>query len=145
MGSIQVEDSLDQGQPNGDSPKSFEIAGLGADNTSATGLKEEIILLSWFIALLRTRENSQVSYEWAYGGGDSPKRLAMEELKIGLQSSVEEAAVAVSEYIATVATAVTDTSGSTSLILSNDSLSQTAEAKDEVSCVFRYLSSPADS
>ncbi|KAL4741514.1 hypothetical protein BDV11DRAFT_168099 [Aspergillus similis] len=131
MGSVQVEDFLEQGQPNGDSSKSFEIAGLEADNTSATGLKEEIILLSWFIALLRTRESSQISYEWAYGGGDSPKRLAMEELKIGLQSSVEEAAVAVFEYIATVATVATDTSGSTSLILSSDSLSQTAEAKDE--------------
>ncbi|KAL5003525.1 hypothetical protein BDV10DRAFT_155242 [Aspergillus recurvatus] len=128
MGSIQVEDFLDQGQLNGDSSKSFEIAGLEADSTSATGLKEEVILLSWFIALLRTRESSQTSYEWAYGGGDSSRRLAMEELKIELQSSVREAAVAISEYIATVAT---DTSGSTSLILSTDSLSQTAEAKDE--------------
>ncbi|KAL6235216.1 hypothetical protein BDW75DRAFT_240384 [Aspergillus navahoensis] len=128
MGSIQVEDFLDQGQPNGNSSKSFEIVGLEADGTTATGLKEEVVLLSWFIALLRTRESSQISYEWAYGGGGSPRRLAMEELKIGLQSSVGEAAEAISEYIATVAT---NTSGLTSLILSTDSLSQTAEAKDE--------------
>ncbi|KAL5051513.1 hypothetical protein BDW71DRAFT_55019 [Aspergillus fruticulosus] len=128
MGSIQVEDFLDQGQPNGDGSTSFEIVGLEADSTSATGLKEEIILLAWFIALLRTRESSQISYEWAYGGGDSSRRLAMEELKIGLQSSVGEAAAAICEHIATVAT---NTAGSTSLVLSTNSLSQTAEAKDE--------------
>ncbi|KAL4978511.1 hypothetical protein BDW66DRAFT_164643 [Aspergillus desertorum] len=128
MGSIQVEGYLDQGQANEDSPKTFEIVGVEADSTSATGLKEEVILLSWFIALLRTKENSQISYEWAYGGGDGPRRLTMQELKIGLQSSVGEAAVAISEYIAKVAT---NTSGSTSLILSTDSLSQMAEAKDE--------------
>ncbi|KAL4910049.1 hypothetical protein BDW74DRAFT_173519 [Aspergillus multicolor] len=127
MGSIQVEELLDQDQPNEVISKSFDIPDLRSDNT-ATGLKEELILLSWFIALLRTREVSQISYEWALGSGDSPKCLATEDLKVGLQSNVGEAAAAISEYIATVAT---EASGPTSLRLSTDSLSQLAEAKDE--------------
>ncbi|KAL4920172.1 hypothetical protein BDW62DRAFT_177794 [Aspergillus aurantiobrunneus] len=139
MGSIQVEDFLDQGQPNGDGSKSFKILGLTPDQPTATGFKEEIILLSWLIALLRTREDSQISYEWAYEGrGDLRQtelvknRLVMDESKIGLESSIAEAAVAVSNHIATVAPEQCEPiSSPASLLLSTGSLSQTSESKDE--------------
>ncbi|KAL4938517.1 hypothetical protein BDV06DRAFT_52549 [Aspergillus oleicola] len=130
MGSIQVEDFLDQ--PNSDSSRSFKIVGVASDQNTATGLKEEVILLGWYVALLRTQENSQISYEWAYEGrGDQrgteiARRLAVDELKIGLQSSVGDAAAAISGYLATD---TTETFGPASLVLSTGSLSQ--EAKDE--------------
>ncbi|KAL4781623.1 hypothetical protein BJX76DRAFT_11798 [Aspergillus varians] len=139
MGSIQVEEFLDQAQPNGNSSKSFKVVGLTPDEATATGLKEELILLSWSIALLRTREGSQISYEWAYRSrGDGrqtepvKRRLALDELKIGLQSSIGDAAVAISNHIATVAAGQYEaTSNAASLLLSTGSLSQTSEAKDE--------------
>ncbi len=137
MGSIQVEEFLDQDQPNGDSSRSLKIVGLTPDRPTATGLREEIILLSWYIALFRTSEGSQISYEWAYGsrGGGRPtelvkRRLAIDELKIGLQSSIKEAANAISNHLAT---SEHESAGPASLLLSTGSLSQTSESKDEVS------------
>ncbi|KAL4870096.1 hypothetical protein BDV12DRAFT_195701 [Aspergillus spectabilis] len=139
MGSIQVEDLLNQGQPNGDSFSAFKILGLAANQGSATGLKEEFVLLSWLITLLRTREDNQVSYEWAYKWGEdsrqtelAKRRLAIDELKIVLQSSVAEAATAISNYIAIIADSQNEsTSNPASLLLSTDSLSQTLDNKDE--------------
>ncbi|KAL4803517.1 hypothetical protein BDV18DRAFT_166422 [Aspergillus unguis] len=120
MGSIgvQVED-LNQRQVNGDSSRSYKIVDIASEQTT-TGLREDIVLLSWYIALLRTREGSSISYEWAYGGPDAEvrNRLAVEELKIGLQSTVSEAASAIENYLTTIA------KGSGSIILSTDSLSQ---------------------
>lgn len=140
MGSIQVEEFLDQGQPNGDSSMSLKIVGLTPDRPTATGLREEIILLSWYIALLRTSEGSQIIYEWAYGsrGGGRPtelvkRRLAIDELKIGLQSSIGEAAIAISSHLATITSREHESTGPASLLLSTGSLSQTSESKDEVS------------
>ncbi|KAL4795243.1 hypothetical protein BDV19DRAFT_175558 [Aspergillus venezuelensis] len=130
MGSIQVEDFLDQ--PNGDSARSFKIVGVASEHNTPTGLREEIILLGWYIALLRTQENSQISYEWAYEGrGDqrgteTARRLAVDELRIGLQSSVADAAAAIAVYLAT---GTSETPSPASLILSTGLLSE--EAKDE--------------
>ncbi|KAL4933411.1 nonribosomal peptide synthase SidD [Aspergillus undulatus] len=134
MGSIQVEDFLDQ--PNGDSVRSFKIVGLESESerNTATGLREEIILLGWYLALLRTQENSSVSYEWAYERrGDRRgteelvrKRLAGDELKIGLQSTVSEAANAILEYLAT-ATDAKAVSCPVSILLSTGSLAQTSD------------------
>ncbi|KAL5338757.1 hypothetical protein BJX70DRAFT_365544 [Aspergillus crustosus] len=136
MGSIQVEDLLNQG---GDSFSSFKILGLAADQGSTTGFKEELVLLSWLIALLRTREDSQVSYEWAYKYGEdsrqtelSKRRLTIDELKIVLQSSVEEAATAISNYIATIAEIQHEpVSNPASLLLSTGFLSQVIDNKEE--------------
>ncbi|KAI9371278.1 hypothetical protein BJX61DRAFT_543816 [Aspergillus egyptiacus] len=138
MGSIQVEEILGQGQLNGDGSRSFKIDGLASDQPTATGLKEEVLLLSWFVALLRTREGS-ISYEWAYNnrqdGGTNPEiektSLAVDELKIGLQSRVAEAATAISQHIATASSKQRGDSSPASLLLSTGSLSQNSEAKDE--------------
>ncbi|KAL4879115.1 hypothetical protein BJY04DRAFT_229461 [Aspergillus karnatakaensis] len=134
MGSIQVEDLLNQS----DNFSSFKILGLAAEQGSATGLKEEIVLLSWLITLLRTREDSQVSYEWAFKSEDNrqtelaTRRLAIDELKIVLQSSVAEAATAISNYIAAVPESQYEsTSKPASIVLSTSSLSQTLDNKDE--------------
>ncbi|KAL2825169.1 hypothetical protein BDW59DRAFT_161884 [Aspergillus cavernicola] len=138
MGSIQIEELLGQGQLNGDSSRSFKIIDLTPDRPTATGLREEIVLLSWLIALLRTREGS-VSYEWGYKGRDDgvqtelmKSRMSLDGVKIGLQSSVEEAATAISQHIATaLSNQVEATPLPAYLLLSTGGLSQTSEAKDE--------------
>jgi hypothetical protein len=147
MGSIQHDDIHNQkhysnesgnlvvARLNGDDVKTFEVAGLASDEESSpAGMRDEIVLLSWLIVLLRTREGGHIRYEWAYrrtGEEPVPRSLAMNEVVAGLQSSVRETAVAVTRHIATDAPSQ---STPASLLLSTSSLSQTSdEAKDEVS------------
>ncbi|KAL2802298.1 hypothetical protein BJX63DRAFT_438001 [Aspergillus granulosus] len=138
MGSIQVEEFLDQGLPNAEGFRPYKIVGLAPEHPTATGVKDEVLLLAWAIALLRTRESSDVTYEWAYVGRASGRQaelgtraLSLEKLKIGLQSSVEEAAAAIAKDLATVTPDPTEASHPTSLLLSTGSLSQTSGAQDE--------------
>src|SRR3569833_320740 len=95
---------------DGNGFKSFKMLGLAADQPSApTGMKDEILLLSWLIVLLRTREDSQICYEWAYkshcGGDIDPVsvRLSADDVMTGLPSQVGEVAAAISRHIATLA------------------------------------------
>jgi hypothetical protein len=148
MGSIQHDDdtpiqkhySNDPGDSmatrlNCNGIESFEVAGLASNEASSpTGMRDEIILLSWLIVLLRTRDGVEIRYDWAYTRPEEEpvaRSLAMNEVVAGLQSSVKETAAAVSRHIAT------DAPGQlapASLLLSTSSLSQTSEeAKDEVS------------
>jgi len=123
--------------------QSFKIDSLASNQpTSPTGVREEILLLSWLIVLLRTREGSQISYEWAYKSqGDGfefekeIRRLAMVEIVSGIQSTIGDTATAISHHIATVSPSKpAAVSSPVSLLLSTSSLSQTSEeAKDEVS------------
>jgi hypothetical protein len=160
MGSIQHDDIHNQkrysnesgnlvaARLNGGGVKTFEVASLASDEESSpTGMRDEIVLLSWLIVLLRTREGGQIRYEWAYrraGEEPVPRSLAMNEVVAGLQSSVRETAVAVSRHIATDAPSQ---SAPASLLLSTSSLSQTSEeAKDEVSDLWMlHTSSLTDS
>ncbi|KAF2136002.1 uncharacterized protein K452DRAFT_303125 [Aplosporella prunicola CBS 121167] len=115
--------------------KSFEISGLAADQGStSTGMREEFLLLSWLIVLLRTREDSQITFEWAYKSAfeqDASKRcLSMDKVMTGLQDGVGKVAAAISDDLAQGQGAVA--SGPASLLLSSSSLSRTSEeAKDE--------------
>lgn len=150
MGSIQQDDvhnQIDHCNQSDDLPAArlncndvelFEVAGLACDETSSpTGMRDDMVLLSWLIALLRTREGGQIRYEWAYRYPEEepvPRCLAMNEVVAGLQSSVKETAAAVSRHISAD---VSSPPAPASLLLSTSSLSQTSdEAKDEVSqCV----------
>jgi hypothetical protein len=156
MGSIHVDDSQGQDQPklehvdmpsmgqtNGDGFRSFKVIDLASDQPSTpTGMKDEILLLSWLIVLLRTREDSQICYDWAYKGQENVVegepvniRLSTDEVMIGLQSKAGQIATAISRHITTAAPMpCTAMSSPVSLLLSTGSLSQTSEgAKDEVS------------
>jgi hypothetical protein len=147
MGSIQHDDipiqkhySNDSGDSmaarlNSNSVESSEVAGLASDLASSpTGMRDEIILLSWLIVLLRTRDGVEIRYDWAYMHPEEEtvaRSLAMNEVVVGLQSSIKETAAAVSRHIAIDAP---DQSAPACLLLSTSSLSQTSEeAKDEVS------------
>lgn len=144
MGFIPLEDVYVQNAPNGieKAPtdtngdfSSFQIAHLSSEQiTTPTGMKEEIVLLSWLVVLLRSREDSQISYDWSYkdfANGTEPEsvnKLLMNEVMKGLQSNVGEVATAISRSIPAGA------SSPASLILSTSSLLRTSEeAKDEVS------------
>ncbi|OQD67441.1 hypothetical protein PENPOL_c003G08004 [Penicillium polonicum] len=142
MGFIPLEDVYIHNAPNGveKAPtdtngdfSSFQIAHLASEQIATpTSMKEEIVLLSWLMVLLRSREDSQISYDWSYkdfANGTEPEsvnKLLMNEVMKGLQSNVGEVATAISRSITAGA------SSPASLILSTSSLSRTSEeAKDE--------------
>lgn len=127
---------------NGDGFRSFEVAGLASeDGSTPTGIREDLLLLSWLTVLLRTREDGQASFDWAYAGGangdvDLVRHLSTEEVMIGLQSKVGDAIAATSRQIKAQPSSPcrADVSALSSLLLSTGSLSQTSQgAKDEVS------------
>lgn len=120
----------------------FDIAGLAPGNCSTpTGMRDETILLSWLIVLMRTQESSAVRFEWQYqgseealGNGDAVRTLSPSEVMIGLQSHIGQ----VSAMLAGTIPSITQTQQSKlatrpSLLLSNASLSQSSDdATDEV-------------
>lgn len=139
-GKYESVDVLSTAQVDGDSFQSFEAAGIIAGHvTTPTGMRDEILLLSWLIVLLRTREGGDISFDWAYKSlTNGPEQetvnrsLSMDEVVTGLQSNVEEISAAISRHIATEAT--NQTSSPVSLLVSTGSLSPTSEeSKDEVS------------
>jgi hypothetical protein len=129
-------------QTNGDGFRSFKVMGLEADQISSTGMRDEILLLSWLIVLLRTREDSEVCYNWAYKSRDGVvegepvnRRLVTDDIVPGRQSTVGQVAAKISRHTSVAtSTPCTSTSGPASLLLSTGSFSQTSEGvKDEVS------------
>ncbi|GAB1198118.1 Nonribosomal peptide synthetase 4 [Aspergillus pseudonomiae] len=132
-GSVDISSA---GQADGDGFTSFEVAGLAADEpTTPTGMREEVLLISWLIVLLRTREGGHIRYDWAYKGREcgaeqEPVKayLSMGELAIGLQDSVGQATATISQYIKTVSSSTEATASNTaSLLLSTGSLSQSSD------------------
>jgi len=129
-------------------PQIFDVAGLAPGNCGTpTGMRDEIILLSWLIVLMRTQESSAVRFEWQYqgseevlGSGDAVRTLAPNDAMIGLQSHIGQAAAMLAGEIPSI----TETQESQiairpSLRLSNASLSQSSDdATDEVSLTRRH-------
>lgn len=66
-----------------------------------------MILVSWLIVLWRTREDAQISYDWAYRGWDTdvsheaatPTCLSTDEIATGMQTKVEEAIASISRHL----------------------------------------------
>ena len=107
--------------------RSFEAAGLAAATPS--GMREELLLVAWLIVLLRTREDGQVTYEWAYQGQSTVNTCLSTEVMADLRSTVGQTAEAIARNIAPPQE--TATSG---LLLSTGALSQSSEEpKNEVS------------
>ncbi|KAL2200113.1 non-ribosomal peptide synthetase [Corynascus similis CBS 632.67] len=100
--------------------------------TSAAPISEEVLLISWLIVLLRTREDSQFTFEWAYkteegANGELPgvMRLSASEVLPDLQSSLEKVASAIASQIgATSSRPSLNHAGPISLLLSTGSLTQ---------------------
>ncbi len=126
--------------------RTIEVPGLASDKAATpTGMREDLLLLSWLIVLLRTREDGQASSEWAYSiesqgqhGGIqelAPRSLSTDQVMPNLQSKVRDIAAAISSHTATqLSKEQTDLSRPTRLLVSTGSLARTSEgAKDEVS------------
>lgn len=126
----------------------FDIAGLAPGNCGTpTGMRDEIILLSWLIVLMRTQESSAVRFEWQYqgsrevlGNGDAVRILTPNDVIIGLQSHIGQAAAMLAGSIPSVTqTQQPELATRPSLRLSNASLSQSSDdATDEVSVTRTY-------
>ena len=93
--------------------KSFELAGLASkDNASPTGMKDEILLVSWLITLLRTREGSNISFDWTHGSTKGPaqkpetRSLSMDKIMTGLQDTVTQIISAISHQATAGASSV---------------------------------------
>jgi hypothetical protein len=135
---------LSKGQvADGDGFRHFEVAGLVSDQRlSLTGMKDETLLLSWLIVLLRTSEGGQISFDWAYKSLENgsqhetkARNLSTDELVAGLRSNITDTATVISRYITTAEPHQrVPKCNPGSLLLSTGSLSKTSEgAKDEVS------------
>ncbi|KAI0123174.1 nonribosomal siderophore peptide synthase Sid2 [Xylariales sp. AK1849] len=129
------------GQAKGDSFRSFEVIGLGSDYTSTpTGMRDEVLLLSWLIVLLRTREDGRTSCDWAYKSRENGieheivwRCLSVDDVMTNLQNNVRQVARAISLNITTaVPGPYTAKASPASLFLSTGTLSRALEgAKDE--------------
>ncbi|KAE8154162.1 Nonribosomal peptide synthetase 4 [Aspergillus avenaceus] len=123
---------MSSSQGHADGCKSFEVIGLSVNRTLfMTSMRDEIVLLSWLIVLLRSQEDGQIRFEWAYKSQDEkdkdelPKRsLSMGEVMTGLQSKIGEVASAIRQHIATD---VVVNPAATSLLLSTGPLSRTSD------------------
>lgn len=136
-------DMLSTGQADCDGFRSFKVVDLEPDQPiTSTGMRDEILLLSWLIVLMRTREGSQISYDWAYkcranGFKNEPvnRCLSMDEVMTRSQSAVGQIAAVIARHITTVEPRQRAAMpGPASLLLSTSSLSQKSEeTNDEVS------------
>lgn len=130
-GSVGITKSLEAS----DDSRSFEIDGLESDEATPTRMKEDILLLSWLVLLLRTREGRQISFEWAYNLSGESIQLSMSEVVKNMEDDIEKISAAIRQQ---TSAALPDDKVSASspipLILSTSTFSQTSEeVKEEVS------------
>ena len=118
---------------NGDDAISFEVNGIASDETTPTGMTEEIVLLSWLLLLLRTREGVQVSFEWAYEISGMTSRLSMNDVMKGLEDNSADVSVAIRNHIQQSPERSKSYPSPVPLILSTNTFVQNSEeVKEEV-------------
>lgn len=129
--------------------RTFEVPGVASDTPSTpSGMREELLLLSWLIVLLRSREDGQASFDWAYEWTDdvqngeihelATSNLAADQVMSSLQSGIGDVAAAITQQIATrPSDSSRGSSKRASIIFSTGPLCRASEgAKDEVSLTF---------
>ncbi|KAK5790141.1 hypothetical protein VI817_007428 [Penicillium citrinum] len=116
---------------NGDDTISFEMNGIASDKTTPTGMTEGIVLLSWLLLLLRTREGGQVSFEWAYDICGTTSRLSMNEVMEGLEDNVMDVSAAIHNHIRKSPDQNKSYSSPVPLILSTNTFAQNSEEVKE--------------
>lgn len=138
MGTMKTND-LSNDNTDDNNFRCFNMADLALDGLATpTGLKDEIILLSWLIVLLRTREDGQISFEWAHNdrvNESGIRSLSMGEVMPGgLGSTLGQTTEAVSQHVATSSPGERSISEPASLLLSTGALSISPDqVKDNVS------------
>lgn len=121
------------GQTHADTFQPFDVAGISInEGTTRTGMREDVVLLSWLIVLLRTSEGGQAGYDWTYKHKEDgyeaeamTGHLSTSEVMPGFQSTVGQVTAAISNHIkATAPGQSTFKLGPESLLLSSSSLSR---------------------
>ncbi|KAH8427277.1 nonribosomal peptide synthase SidD [Aspergillus melleus] len=117
---------------------SFKLVGLASGQP--TGMRDEVLLLSWLSVLLRTREDRQFLFDWAHQSWQDDvanefetRSLSVNEVVMDLRNPVDQTAGDLLPRIAaTVPSPSTAATNSISLLFSTGSLSrQSADARDE--------------
>lgn len=122
--------------------RSFDIGYLASDQTKTPmGMRDDAVLLSWLIVLLRTREDSQISFDWACQNwqngmvtGFEKRCISTEEVVPDLRKTVREVTASLSPHVAAALSGNgMSTTNPISLLLSTSSLSQnSAHTMDDV-------------
>lgn len=141
----QVNGALSTTQTKDHDVVSVEVVGVSSEPASPATpatITTEILLVSWLIVLLRTREDGQVFYEWAYKtekGAEAEAvpamRLSTSEVLPDLHSTVEQMASAIASNVSAASTEdFASFSAQGSFLLSTGSLSRakTKTGQDEV-------------
>ncbi|EED13785.1 nonribosomal peptide synthase SidD [Talaromyces stipitatus ATCC 10500] len=115
--------------------RSFKLDNLAAkENLSPTGMRDGLVLLSWCMVLLRTSEDGQVSFEWAYRGKSknlNVQSLSTAEVIPTLKCRLEKAASGIVRVINIKSwDQNTLASGPASLVLSTNLLTETNSEVD---------------
>ena len=122
----------DQRVVPGNALSSYNINNLASQSPfTPSGMREDILLASWLIVLLRTREGERVSFDWTYQSTtnvpEEPYRhLSMEDVMKGLEDPIENVIKALSSQI-TRAKSSENYAESVSMLLSTSVLSQQTE------------------
>jgi hypothetical protein len=114
---------------SGDPVFTYDIDNLASSTPS--GMREDVLLVSWLIVLLRTRESERVSFDWKYqsssNASEGPlKHFSMEDVMKGLEDSVDNVTRIVSGQILT-ADSSRNYAEPVSVVLSTSILSQQSE------------------
>ncbi|KAK4459840.1 nonribosomal siderophore peptide synthase Sid2 [Cladorrhinum samala] len=129
----------------GDEWKTFDVPDVASDATSTpTGLREDVLLLAWLIVLLRTREDSQASFDWVYKSiiaaneikDDKPANASLSTDRVlasGLQTKITDALTPISQHINAQRSVFCASPGHTpiSLVLSTGALCQASEVRND--------------
>lgn len=147
MGSVCVDEEVPT-QAGGHDFKHFTIDGLFSPSETClpTALRADVLLTSWLLVLMRTREDRQASFEWTYDDWEDgqvhqrvARRLSTDEVLPGLNldTSLGDAIqTALRHHAPSVKDLCTPTSCPRYLLLSTGSLSQASDdTDDEVSHV----------
>jgi hypothetical protein len=72
--------------------------------STSSGMREDILLASWLVVLLRTREGERVSFDWTYQNSSNvseepPRHLSMEDVMEGLEDSINNVTGTISKKI----------------------------------------------
>ncbi|KAG9567061.1 nonribosomal peptide synthase SidD, partial [Aureobasidium melanogenum] len=104
-------------------------------STAPSGMKEDIVLASWLIVLLRSREGERVTFDWTYQSSsyasEQPCRhISMEDVMKGLQDSVDSVTRTIASKISEARSCVKSTEP-VSLLLSTGLLQQQQQPDEQ--------------
>ncbi|KAJ5220432.1 Nonribosomal peptide synthetase 4 [Penicillium chermesinum] len=106
----------------------IEMNELSSQDTTSTGMRDEIVLLAWALVLMRRKEGALPRFEWAHLAEGKPviNQLPTEEVFPSLQLTTRKVAASILQLIQN-ATRTKHVPGASALLLSSNSLSKDSE------------------